>query len=56
MSVYKNKQLEDFAKDMKICFEPSKQFAPIFKHAVLKGLEINKDPALSTVLYSMQLN
>jgi hypothetical protein len=55
-TIQKNKHLKDLAKDMKLTMEPCKTFQATLKQALVKGLDIMKDPVLSSILYSMQLN
>lgn len=52
----KNKRLCELAKDLKLSLEPCKTFQATLKQAFMKGIDVMKDPIMSSIMYSMQLN
>lgn len=55
-TIEKNKRLSELAKDLKLTLEPCKTFQATLKQALMKGIDVMKDPIMSSIMYSMQLN
>lgn len=56
LTLAKNMRLKDLARDMKLSIEPCKNFQATLKQAMIKGMDVQAEPVLSSVLYTMQLN